>query len=206
MLGVRSSHLRGAALSDLVYKPSTIEQEIEQEERRDEHKAVGRGGKGDEGEEEEEEEEKEERKEGSARSGAARDAYVEVVYSLSGEEELKLFPPASRPHDELRFRRSISRSGASVYRLNDVVMPHVTRTWSLFREVRPSTSCSAIQLISCNAIHNKCHFHASGGYPAVTTSLSPSFSLSSLCSTSACPCHQLVPLHTQRVRVAASGC
>ena len=153
VLGVRSSHLRGAALSDLVYKPSTIEQEIEQEERRDEHKAVGRGGKGDEGEEEEEEEEKEERKEGSARSGAARDAYVEVVYSLSGEEELKLFPPASRPHDELRFRRSISRSGASVYRLNGVVM-----TWEEYSAELKKLGVS-VKAKELSGVPGRCRVH-----------------------------------------------
>ena len=95
VMGVRSTQLRGQALADLIHKPSTAAQD------------------------EDEEEESKEEKAGPPRS-AAGDAYVELVYSLSDDErrafvghELFDTPPAS-----LAFRRSIHRSGSSVYRVN----------------------------------------------------------------------------------------
>ena len=108
VMGVRSSHLRGQALSDLIYKPTTIEQEIEADERKDERK----------GPPPTDEESKEEK---TSPTSPARDAFVELVYSLS-TDELPLFPAPSRPNDELRFRRSITRAGVSQYRLNDRAM------------------------------------------------------------------------------------
>ena len=104
-MGVRSSHLRGQALSDLIYKPTTIEQEIAMDERKDDRKASSP----------DEDELKEEK---TSPTSPARDAFVELVYSLSAEE-LPLFPAPSRPYDELRFRRSITRAGVSQYRIND---------------------------------------------------------------------------------------
>ena len=62
-MGVRSSHLRGQALSDLIYKPTTIEQEIEADERKDDRKDSPA-----------EEDSKEEKDPSSA--SPARDAYV----------------------------------------------------------------------------------------------------------------------------------
>ena len=92
VMGVRSSQLRGQALTDLIYKPTALEQEEE------------------EGKEGREEERKEQ---------LQREAYVELVYSLS-DDELHAFPSLARP--VLRFRRSILRSGSSQYRFNEAAV------------------------------------------------------------------------------------
>ena len=93
-MGVRSTQLRRQALADLIHKPNTAAAEGEEEEQKEE-------------------------KAGPARSGPG-DAHVELVYSLSEDErrafvghELFASPPAS-----LAFRRTIHRSGSSVYRVN----------------------------------------------------------------------------------------
>ena len=115
VLGVRSTQLRGQALADLIHKPSSAAQDGEDEEEQGEEVKEEKSSAGP-----------------KAKGGAGGDAYVELVYTLSDDErhafeghELFDSPPAS-----LSFRRSIHRSGSSVYRVNG----H-TLTWERYSGV-----------------------------------------------------------------------